>query len=33
MACVSVDTCQFRGILAALPELPPHNWLITEWEC
>ncbi len=33
MACVSVDTCQFRGILAALPELPPHNWLITDLEC
>ena len=33
MACVSVDTCQFKGILAALPELPPHNWLITDLEC
>lgn len=33
MACVSVNTCQFKGILAALPELPPHNWLITDLEC
>mgnify|MGYP007047909265 CR=1 FL=1 len=33
MACISVDTCQFRNILAALPELPPCNWLITDLEC
>lgn len=33
MACVSVNTCQFKEILAALPELPPHNWLITDLEC
>jgi len=33
MACISVDTCQFKEILAALPELPPHNWLITDLEC
>ena len=33
MPCVFVETSQFKDILAALPELPPHNWLITDLEC
>ena len=33
MPCVYVETSQFKGILAALPELQPHNWLITDLEC
>ena len=33
MPCVYVETSQFKDILAALPELPPHNWLITDLEC
>lgn len=33
MPCVYVKTSQLKGILAALPELPPHNWLITDLEC
>ena len=33
MPCVYVDTSHFKDILAALPELPPHNWLITDLDC
>ncbi len=33
MPCVFVETSQFKDILAALLELPPHNWLITDLEC
>ncbi len=33
MPCVYIETSQFKDILAALPELPPHNWLITDLEC
>ena len=33
MPCVFVDTNRFKDILAALPELPPHNWLITDLDC
>ena len=33
MPCVFVETSQFKDILAALPKLPPHNWLITDLEC
>ena len=33
MPCVYVDTSHFKDILAALPEFPPHNWLITDLEC
>lgn len=33
MPCVYVETSQFKDILASLPELPPHNWLITDLEC
>jgi hypothetical protein len=33
MPCVFVETSRFKEILAALPELPPHNWLITDLEC
>ena len=33
MPCVYVETSQFKDILAALPELPPRNWLITDLEC
>lgn len=33
MPCVFVETSRFKDILAALPELPAHNWLITDLEC
>lgn len=33
MPCVFVETSYFKDILAALPELPAHNWLITDLEC
>ncbi|MBQ8359974.1 MAG: hypothetical protein IJX37_08765 [Oscillospiraceae bacterium] len=33
MPCIYVETCRLKDILAALPELPPHNWLITDLEC
>lgn len=33
MPCVCVETSYFKDILASLPELPPHNWLITDLEC
>lgn len=33
MPCVYVETSRFKDILAALPELPPHNWLITDLDC
>ncbi len=33
MPCVYVETCRLKDILAALPELPPHNWLITDLVC
>ena len=33
MPCVYVETSRFKDILASLPELPPHNWLITDLEC
>lgn len=33
MPCVYVETSRFKDILAFLPELPPHNWLITDLEC
>ena len=33
MPCVYVETSQLKDILAALPESPPHNWLITDLEC
>lgn len=33
MPCVYINTSRFKDILAALPELPPHNWLITDLEC
>ena len=33
MPCVYVETSHFKDILAALPELPSHNWLITGLEC
>ena len=33
MPCVYVEASQFKDILAALPELPPHNWLITDLDC
>lgn len=28
-----IETCYLKDILASLPELPPHNWLITDLEC
>lgn len=33
MPCVYIETSRLKEILAALPELPPHNWLITDLEC
>ena len=33
MPCVFVETSRFKDILASLPELPPHNWLITDLDC
>lgn len=33
MPCVCMETSNFKDILAALPELPPHNWLITDLDC
>lgn len=33
MPCVYMETSRFKDILAALPELPPHNWLITDLAC
>ena len=33
MPCVYVETSHFKDILAALSELPSHNWLITGLEC
>ena len=33
MPCVFAETSRFKEILAALPELPPHNWLITDLDC
>ena len=33
MPCVYIETSRFKDILAALPELPPHNWLITDLDC
>ena len=33
MPCVYIETGVFKEILAALPELPPHNWLITDLDC
>ena len=33
MPCVYVETSCFKDILASLPELPPHNWLITDLDC
>lgn len=33
MPCVYIETSRLKDILNALPELPPHNWLITDLEC
>ena len=33
MPCVCIETSRLKDILSALPELPPHNWLITALEC
>ena len=33
MPCVFLETSHFKEILASLPELPPHNWLITDLDC
>ncbi len=33
MPCVYGKTSQFKDIPSALPELPTHNWLITDLEC
>ena len=31
--CVYVETCSLKNILSVLPEIPPHNWLITSLDC
>lgn len=33
MPAVWLDTSHLKEILASLPELPPHNWLISGLEC
>lgn len=33
MPCAYIKTCFLKDILAAIPELPPYNWLITDLEC
>lgn len=33
MPCVYIDTSHIKDILAALPPLPPCNWLITGLDC
>lgn len=33
MPAIYIDTCYLKDILAAVPKLPPHNWLITGLEC
>ena len=33
MPCIYIETSRLKDILSALPELPPHNWLITALEC
>ena len=33
MPCVYIEASRIKDILAALPELPPHNWLITDLVC
>lgn len=33
MPCVHIQTSRLKDILATLPELPPHNWLITDLDC
>ena len=33
MPCVFIETSRLKDILDALPELPPHHWLITDLEC
>lgn len=33
MPCVYVETSYLKDLLATLPELPPHNWLITGLDC
>lgn len=33
MPAIKIDTSRLKEVLHALPELPPHNWLITELDC
>lgn len=33
MPCIYIETSHIKDILAALPELPAHNWLITDLDC
>lgn len=33
MPSIYIESCYLKDILASLPELPPHNWLITDLEC
>lgn len=33
MPCVYIKSCFLKDILATIPELPSHNWLITDLEC
>ena len=33
MPAIRIKTSRLKEIFQALPELPPHNWLITELDC
>lgn len=33
MPCVFIETSRIKDVLFALPELPPHQWLISGLEC
>lgn len=33
MPCIYIETSRFKDILAELPELPAHNWLISDLVC
>lgn len=33
MPAIKIDTCYLKEILEKMPDLPPHNWLISGLEC
>ena len=33
MPAIKINTSRLKEVLHALPELPPHNWLVTELDC